>query len=204
MEIKGKPINIRGKIKRHEIVRRVLNAFIDNEYKKKGKGVYFIYPVENVGEDHELCIARPGHKKNFDFKVQVEEWHKISEGSHDDIAEAVRSLKYSSVRRFNKFWEVLEIIYLCEESNVEKAIEKGPRKTKLPRRLVDILKIIKWMFIMEDILYWDNEGRAFLFNALLYYSSLDEGEEAESFKNPDKLRSKMKKKGISWVKAYGR
>ena len=69
MEIRGPRISIRGKIKRHEIVRRVVNTFIDTEHDKKRKGAYFVYPVENVNSDNELCIARPGHKKNFDFKV---------------------------------------------------------------------------------------------------------------------------------------
>lgn len=29
-----------------------------------------------------------------------------------------------------------------------------------------LLKVIKWMFIMEDIVYWNYPGRSMLYNAL--------------------------------------
>jgi len=29
-----------------------------------------------------------------------------------------------------------------------------------------LLKIVKWMFIMEDIVYWNYKGRAMLYNAI--------------------------------------
>ena len=31
-----------------------------------------------------------------------------------------------------------------------------------------LLKVIKWLFIMEDIIYWHYEGRAFLNNFFAY------------------------------------
>jgi hypothetical protein len=66
-----------------------------------------------------------------------------------------------------------------------------------------LLKIVKWMFIMEDIVYWDNEGRAFLFNFLTYVaqekSEKSLKEALDSVKDPQRLKSFMKKSGIEWV-----
>jgi hypothetical protein len=39
-------IKIQGSLSRHEIVRRVINIFIDNENRQRGKGVKFRYSVE--------------------------------------------------------------------------------------------------------------------------------------------------------------
>ncbi|MBT9138083.1 MAG: hypothetical protein DDT31_00630 [Syntrophomonadaceae bacterium] len=66
-----------------------------------------------------------------------------------------------------------------------------------------ILKVVKWLFIMEDIVYWDNEGRAFLFNFLRYVAKESDddrlNEALDKVKNPDGLKSFMKKCGIEWL-----
>ena len=70
-----------------------------------------------------------------------------------------------------------------------------------------LLKVVKWLFIMEDIVYWDNEGRAFLCNFLLYVANeSDENRLEEAFrkvKDPDRLKSFMKKSGITWLSYEG-
>ncbi|HDP81244.1 MAG TPA: hypothetical protein ENN21_10430 [Spirochaetes bacterium] len=199
--ITGPAITIRGSIKRHKIVKKVVNVFIETEHYQKGAGIDFRYPVENVGTKGTLYIKRPGKKKNFDFKVDVKEKHDIGSGRHEDICRAVYELKAADERAFKRFWEALHSIYKCAESDVDDALEKTASRTRLKRKYVELLKIIKWMFIMEDILYWDNEGRAFLFNVLLYKSSIAGSGEAESFNQPDRLKRKMKKLKIDWVAA---
>ena len=39
-------IEIKGSLSRHEIVQKVINTFINTEYRQRGKGVQFCYPVE--------------------------------------------------------------------------------------------------------------------------------------------------------------
>jgi hypothetical protein len=60
---------------------------------------------------------------------------------------------------------------------------------------------------MEDIVYWDNEGRAFLFNFFSYIvnekSKKRTREALSEVKNPDGLRSFMRKSDIEWI-PYGR
>lgn len=56
---------------------------------------------------------------------------------------------------------------------------------------------------MEDIVYWDNEGRAFLFNFLRYVAKEQSEkklrEALKRIKTPDDLKRFMKKGGIDWV-----
>lgn len=80
--------------------------------------------------------------------------------------------------------------------NLNKSFKKGAKVEIL-------LKIVKWLFIMEDIVYWDNEGRSFLFNFLKYVAEETDNNRLKKtikkVKNPDLLKNFMKKAGIDWV-----
>jgi len=202
--IRGKPIKIKGSLARHKIVRKVINAFIETEYDKKGKGVIFRYPVENL-KSGQLFIVRPGLKKNFDFKVEVTKKMKLGEGSHKEIALDLRKKKQENKRKFDDLLKTITEIYHCSENNVDKLLRKYPNLQKEFRRGADlevILKIIKWLFIMEDIIYWDTEGRAFLYNFLIYGANetnktrLKKGLAA---RDPARLQSFMKKINTEWL-----
>ena len=187
-------------------MRKVVNTFIKTEYQKKGKGVKFQYPVEKLPKREVLCIARPGHKKNFDFKVVVAPNHGFGEGSHKEIAMDLRRKRKEKPRRFAQLLAIITKIYNCSENDVD-ALLRRHRDLKNSFRtggsVETLLKIIKWLFIMEDIVYWDNEGRAFLFNFLRYVAREKREkmlrEALVSVKNPDKLKSFMKKSGIEWM-----
>jgi hypothetical protein len=205
--IRGPWIIIKGNLPRHHIVKKVVNTFIKSEYRRKGRGVKFQYPVEKLPKKQILCIARPGHKKNFDFKVDVVSNHGFGEGSHKEIAMDLRRKRKEKPRNFAELLATITQIYNCTENDVDALLKKhrclknsfgtgGPVEA--------LLKIIKWLFIMEDIVYWDNEGRAFLFNFLRYVAQEKRErtlrEALGRVKNPDKLKSFMKKSGIEWVK----
>jgi hypothetical protein len=101
--IGGPLIQIIGSIPRHKIVKKVVNTFIKTEYKKKGKGVIFRYPVEDLPGAQKLYIVRPGHKKNFDFKVEVDPSMELCEGRHKDIANDLRKKKGRESAGISKF-----------------------------------------------------------------------------------------------------
>jgi hypothetical protein len=55
---------------------------------------------------------------------------------------------------------------------------------------------------MEDIIYWDNEGCAFLFNFLKYIveeTNPAKLKKALEIKNPDRLKSLIKECNSKWV-----
>jgi len=213
--ITGKMIEIKGPLARHKIVKKVVNAFIATEYRKKGKGVVFQYPVENLAGGQLLYIIRPGHKKNFDFKVDVITNYGLGDGKHEDIALNLRKNNLENPRKSKKLWEAITEIYHCKENDVDVVLKKRgglkkPFKSGAKPEL--LLKVIKWLFIMEDIVYWDNEGRSFLFNFLNYVvKETDEDRLAKVFEKansrygitPDQLKSFMKKCGVKWAPFEG-
>ena len=69
-----------------------------------------------------------------------------------------------------------------------------------------LLKVIKWLFIMEDIIYWHYEGRAFLYNFFKYVISETNREILEDTLDkirqrkikPDKIKKLLENIGIGW------
>jgi len=204
--ITGKEIGIKGSIARHEIVRNVVSTFISTEYNKKRKGIIFRYPVEDLKNKQQLFIIRPGHKKNFDFKVEVIKKMGLGEGSHKEIASDLRKKRQENQEKMDSLLEAISEVYHCSENDVNSVLEKYPNLKKEFQKGADVevlLKIIKWLFIMEDIVYWDNEGRAFLYNFLRYVANEKSEkrlkEALSKIKDPDRLKSFMKKADIEWI-----
>jgi len=185
---KGPCIKIVKTEDRFQIVKEVVNKFIDFEKDIKGKGIKFKYPVEKLSNNQKLYIKRPGRKKNFDFKVDIPKNSGLKRGSHDEIALVLRYLKEKNSDLFKKVWDIIRYLYKCKNNNVDEMLKqipnskhvvcveiKKPTKTlenliklKMEIDLEYMLKIIKWLFIMEDVFYWDYEGRATLYNYLKY------------------------------------
>jgi len=204
--IKCNKIEVKGCLPRHKIVRKVIGTFIKAEYQEKGKGVEFWYPVENLPDNKRLFIVRPGHKKNFDFKVEVTEEMGLREGSHNQIALDLRGKGQENQQKFKDLLQVIEEIYHCSENDINRLLEIHPgikKAFQIGAEVEVLLKVVKWLFIMEDIVYWDNEGRAFLYNFLVYVANeMDEDRLEEAMlkvKDPDRLKRFMKKAGIAWM-----
>lgn len=169
--IVGEMIQIKGCLARHEIVRKVVNTFIDSESQIRGKGIKFRYPVENLPDGKQLFIYRPGglNKWNFDFKVEVVEELGLGKGSHDEIVLDFRNKKHENPDKFSMLLQALTGIYESSENDIDNLLrDYHDLKTSFQTgaNVEIILKVIKWMFIMEDIVYWNYQGRSMLYNAL--------------------------------------
>lgn len=164
-------VEIKGPLSRHEIVRKVINTFIDAEKQLRGKGVKFRYPVENLSINKQLFIFRPGglNKWNFDFKVEVLEEFGLGKGTHDEIILDLPNKKLEKPQKFSELLEAITAIYNCSENDVDRLLGNYPdlQISFQTGAKVDVfLKVVKWMFIMEDIVYWNYQGRSMLYNAL--------------------------------------
>ncbi len=144
--IVGPKINISGSMRPAEIVKLVVNTFIDFEKYKKGKGVVFKYPVEEFKNGEILFISRPGKKWNFDFKVDLKPEYHLEKGTHDQIAIILRSIKKEWSDEFSKLWSGLLEIYDCSECDVSKILKETPISIKSDTEPEILLKVIKWLF----------------------------------------------------------
>ena len=170
--ITGQAIEIKGSLPRHEIVREVINIFIDTESQQRGKGVKFQYLVENLSIGKQLFISRPGGlrgKWNFDFKVEVLEEFGLGKGTHNEIISDLRSKKQENQQKYSALLQAITKVYDCSENDVDLILKNYPdlqTSFQTGAKVEILLKVVKWMFIMEDIVYWNYQGRAMLYNAL--------------------------------------
>ena len=169
--IDGEAIEIKGSLSRNEIVKKVVNIFIDAESHQRGHGVKFRYPVENLSTGKPLFIFRPAglNKWNFDFKVEVLEEFGLGRGTHDEIKSDFQNKKQEKPQKFNKLLEALTTLYNCSENDIDRLLKNYPdlqKSFQVGAKVDVLLKVVKWMFIMEDIVYWNYKGRAMLYNAI--------------------------------------
>ena len=170
--IDGEVIGIKGSLSWNEIVKKVVNIFIETESHQRGHGIKFRYPVENLSIGKQLFIFRPAglNKWNFDFKVEVLEEFGLRRGTHDEIKSDFHDKKQENPQKFNKLLEALTTLYKCLENDVDRLLKNYPdlqMSFKTGAKVDILLKVVKWMFIMEDIVYWNYKGRAMLYNAIM-------------------------------------
>lgn len=170
--IDGEVIEIKGSLSLNEIVKKVVNIFIETESHQRGHGIKFRYPVENLSIGKQLFIFRPAglNKWNFDFKVEVLEEFRLGRGTHDEIKLDFQNKKQENLQKFNELLEALTTLYNCLENDVDRLLKNHPdlqRSFKTGAKVDILLKVVKWMFIMEDIVYWNYKGRAMLYNAII-------------------------------------
>ncbi|MFZ2071566.1 MAG: hypothetical protein WAV32_08255, partial [Halobacteriota archaeon] len=76
----------------------------------------------------------------------------------------------SGKRKYNDLLDALTTLYNCSENDVDRLLGNYPdlhRSFQTGAKVDVLLKVVKWMFIMEDIVYWNYKGRAMLYNAIM-------------------------------------
>lgn len=204
--VEGPEIKIIEPLERFEIVKKVVTHLIEFEKDKKGKDIEFRYPVEELSIGKKLYIHRPGVKWDFDFKVEIPPNCGLEEGRHDQIALLLRNIKNSDEPKFNKIWNIVSNLYHCTNNDVNSMLNKACISYINNTAPDVLLKVIKWLFIMEDVIYWHYEGRAFLYNFLKYgvFETNDEtlteiiAKIGKGGIKPEKIKKLLQNMGIGW------
>lgn len=133
------------------------------------------YIVETYLQYH-IIIKRPGRlNKGFDFNVDIDGikfknrnkngFHTTP--SHKDIFDALQQVKSEYSENYDIVKLALNKIYKLEEidsAEFEKIKFKDYLQTEHP--IFIVLLAIKWLFIEQDITYWNWSGRNMLKNSL--------------------------------------
>lgn len=124
----------------------------------------YIYYVEQLNNGDRVYLQRPANLHNgFDFLVCVENENYAKPGErrrnypkHDDLGDDLALKKQENPILYARLYDLLKKVYTCHDvEDIE--MEGITFKTGLP---VDhILKTIKWLFIEQDIRYWNYSGR---------------------------------------------
>lgn len=161
---------------RKDIRVEITNLFLEEE---PGTGTgnlasNYCYVVDSYG-DYCIKLHRPAYlNKGFDFAVHVHniefEYARIrTEPTHDDIISCLGYVKnhYSSYK-YNIVRQKIEDIFYCCEIDVFETDGMYFLDHNGYEKPVGILLLaIKWLFIEQDITYWNFSGRNMLMNGLM-------------------------------------
>jgi hypothetical protein len=115
-----------------------------------------------LSDNRKIFLERPTRRFDFDFKVNVENWD--SRGTHEEIMVDLEEKAKENPRDFKLLMEAIRQTHNCND------VDGILRNCKITFRkgwsVELLLKILKWYFILEDIYYWNYEGRDKLMGAI--------------------------------------
>lgn len=134
---------------------------------KKDLASRYIYFVETLQNGSRIYLQRPANLHNgFDFLICIENYNFSAPGQrirnypkHKDIIDDLKSKKSENSKIYRELYSILKRVYNCQE-----ILEKDYNTIQFQQGFpVDmIIKIIKWLFIEQDIRYWNYSGRDML------------------------------------------
>lgn len=131
----------------------------------------YIYYVETLKSGDRVYLQRPANLHNgFDFLVCVENTNYAEPGKrrrnypkHTDLEADLQLKKAEDPVMYAQLHILLKSVFECHDVD-ETAMESIHFNVGLP---VDhILKVIKWLFIEQDIRYWNYSGRNMTWNII--------------------------------------
>jgi len=150
----------------------------------QGKGIDSIrimYCMEKTLNNEIIYLQRPAYlNKGFDFTVNVKNYNFKAPTKknpnrlthtprHDSILYSLNLLKNTNITDFNLIQTVIDKIYFCEDPTI---LLQQNQFQSLKNKYIDgveyetLLKVIKWLFIEQDITYWSFSGRKMLYGKL--------------------------------------
>lgn len=156
---------------RTSIRKQVIMEFL-NEEPGTGKGddcSKYVYVVETITDSKKVILKRPANlNKGMDFTVHVENVRFKEKGivdipSHTDILTDLEGKKKSEPEKYKEIVPIIHKIYKCENVSQQ---ELKKTHFRSGHSIEIILMAMKWLFIEQDVTYWNWSGRSMLFSAL--------------------------------------
>lgn len=160
---------------REEIRREIITEFLKEKPGTKDETSVYYYIVEKTQNGVEIYLKRPARlNKGMDFEVHAVntifenmnnkgQIRRSSKPSHSTIIRDLDTKKRENPLEYKKIFSILERIFNCTEVS-DSEIMSLNFKTGYPVEL--IIKIIKWLFIEQDITYWNWSGRNMFYSAI--------------------------------------
>lgn len=157
---------------RIDVRKNVVLSFLKENSGSKEQTSKYEYNVERYGL-YKIVLKRPGvFKKGFDFTVNIrgmffKKKRKYENPSFDDVINALKYAKENYSRKYNAVKLEINKIFEVEDYNLEnvKDIYFKDFEGEL-RPIALVLLAIKWLFISEDISYWNWSGRNMFMDSL--------------------------------------
>ncbi|MCL1916164.1 MAG: hypothetical protein FWG17_05620 [Desulfovibrionaceae bacterium] len=167
------PLYVQGT--REQIRIEIISAFL-KETPGTGRGentTKYIYEVETTTAGEFVTLHRPAPlNKGMDFTVHashtrfVSGRRRLTNPSHRNILDDLLIKQGENPQQIAIILSFIEKIYKCEDFDWS-TIKMLNFTTGVDLEL--ILKIIKWLFIEQDVTYWNWSGRHMLYSSIKNY-----------------------------------
>ena len=158
---------------RNDVRMRVVNEFA-NEKSGQGKDAAasrYTYYVETLADGRRVYLRRPAFMYGgFDFVVKVENSNFAAPNqrarnapSHQDIISDLEMKRSSNPAEYARLYALIQKVYACHDvsdDELQSPIFSAGFSTEA------IVKILKWLFIEQDIRYWSYSGREMLWSGI--------------------------------------
>jgi len=162
---------------RAEFRKEIISIFL-NEKAGTGKGTNttrYKYVVNILPEGRKVYLSRPANFNNgFDFTLNVEKTNfnlglvnkngnpkrASTRPTHENILTDLRNKKAENKAFYNSLISQVELIFKCQNPTKLNFTFKTGHSSEL------ILECIKWLFVEQDVTYWNYSGRTMFFNAI--------------------------------------
>jgi len=155
--------------------RQLIENFLNEQPGTITSVTEYCYFVETLTGGNRIYLKRPtALNKGVDFEVRVEDiqfrygihGNIISTGnrpSHSDIEDDLTNKKDENPVEFLRLKSLLDKTYNCEP--IDDA-EYAAFSFISGHSVEVIFKSLKWLFIEQDVTYWNRSGRAMLYKGL--------------------------------------
>lgn len=155
---------------RDEIREWVILEFLKEEagLGTKELSTKYIYTVEQCATGNSIELRRPAFlNKGMDFTVHVTNIQFRTKGAfkdkpkHQEIIDDLIAKKNHDAKMYEKLTYILQEIYDCQHpQNININIPSGLLSCE------EVCLAIKWLWIEQDVTYWNFSGRAMLYQIL--------------------------------------
>ena len=156
---------------RIDIRKQVISKFLNEE---PGTGMgdacsRYIYEVEELANGNCVILKRPAPlNKGVDFEVHIEniifrEKGMVHMPSHVNIKDDLLLKRAENLFEYEEVKNTINKLYRCE---LVTDLEYRGMNFASGHPIEAILKAIKWLFIEQDVTYWNWSGRNKLFTYL--------------------------------------
>ena len=157
---------------RNDIRMKVVNELAKEEpgLGKKELASQYTYYVETLNDNRRIYLRRPAFLHNgFDFVVCIEGINFNPSGrrrdypTHDDILNDLKQKYQEDPEKYKYLYVALCATYDCAYVDLE-PLNSIHFKSGFPCDL--LVKTLKWLFIEQDIRYWNYSGRDMLWKGI--------------------------------------
>ncbi len=152
---------------RELLMKKMVERFISEKPGYWKDGVKHVtrynYFVEKIADGRRIYLKRPTHlNKGIDFQVWVEKMmgEKDARPRHSDFYHDIEKKYNENKENVTKLLNDIEKVWNCQ--NPDEVIKEIDYKFKEGYSIELLLKMLKWLFIEQDITYWNYDGRGML------------------------------------------